>query len=64
VGRFTNFDLIENDFSLSASVERAIEQKVVQREAAMPWLESLRSAHREGRFFSAIGGFITFGRKR
>lgn len=64
VGRFTDFALIESAFSLTASVERGIEEKVVQAERAMRWLESLRSAHREGRFFSAIGGFITFGRKR
>jgi len=64
VGRFTNFPLIESAFNLSASVEQAIQQNVIQKEAGMRWLESLRSAHQAGRFFSAIGGFITFGRKR
>lgn len=63
VGRFTDLALIESAFNLTASVERAIEQKVVQEEAAMLWLESLRSTDRRGQFFSAIGGFLTFGRK-
>jgi len=63
VGRFTDFALIESAFDLTALVERAIEQKVVQEEAARLWLESLRSTHQRGQFFSAIGGFLTFGRK-
>jgi ubiquinone/menaquinone biosynthesis C-methylase UbiE len=63
VGQFTNLALIESGFDLTASVGRAVEQNVLQREPAMRWLESLRSADRAGSFFSAVGGFITFGRK-
>jgi ubiquinone/menaquinone biosynthesis C-methylase UbiE len=63
VGHFTNLALIENAFDLTASVERAVAQNVLQSEPAMRWLESLSAADRLGRFFSAVGGFITFGRK-
>ncbi len=64
VGRFTDFGLIESAFDLPASVERAVEQKLIEAERAARWLESLREAARVGDFFSVIGGFITFGRKR
>ena len=64
VGRFTDFKLIENAFDLPAAVERAVGQKLIERERAARWLESLRQAARAERFFSAIGGFITFGRKK
>ncbi len=63
VGQFTNLALIESGFDLTASVERAVEQDLLQKAPAMRWLESLRSADRLGRFSSAVGGFITFGRK-
>jgi ubiquinone/menaquinone biosynthesis C-methylase UbiE len=63
VGQFTNLALIESAFDLAASVERAVERKLLEREPATRWLESLRSSDRLGRFSSAVGGFITFGRK-
>ena len=63
VGQFTNLPLIESAFDLTASVERAVGQNLLQIERAMLWLESLRSANRSGQFASTIGGFITFGRK-
>lgn len=64
VGRFTDFALIEHAFDLKASMERAVAQNLLERERASRWLESLCLADRAGRFFSAIGGFIAFGRKR
>ena len=64
VGRFTDFKLIESAFDLPATVERAAEQKIVERERGARWLESLREVNRTGKFFAAIGGFITFGRKK
>ncbi|MFZ0212539.1 MAG: methyltransferase domain-containing protein [Candidatus Acidiferrales bacterium] len=63
IGQFTDLALIESAFDLGACVERAIGQKLLQAERAALWLESLRSADRAGQFFSAIGGFIAFGRK-
>lgn len=63
VGAFTDFKLIESAFDLPASIERAVGQKVVASEQAARWLDSLREAGDAGRFFAAIGGFITFGRK-
>jgi ubiquinone/menaquinone biosynthesis C-methylase UbiE len=63
IREFTDLALIESAFDLSASVERAIEKGLLQSEPGLHWLESLRSASRAGQFFSAIGGFITFGRK-
>jgi len=63
VGQFTDFGLIESAFDLSASVERAISQKLLERERGRLWLESLRSADRAGQFFWAAGGFVVFGRK-
>ncbi len=59
----TDLALLESAFDLSASVRVAVEHGVLESQRAMGWLESLRSASAAGRFFSAIGGFITFGRK-
>jgi ubiquinone/menaquinone biosynthesis C-methylase UbiE len=63
VGRFTDFKLIESAFDLPASVERAVAQKLIAADRGARWLESLREADRAGRFFAAIGGFITSARK-
>ena len=63
VRNFTDFPLIENAFDLTASVERAVKQNLLHVDQAMLWLDSLRSANHSGHFISAIGGFITFGRK-
>jgi ubiquinone/menaquinone biosynthesis C-methylase UbiE len=63
VGRFTDFKLIESAFDLPASIERAVAQKVIAAERATRWLESLREADSVGRFFAAVGGFITSARK-
>ncbi len=63
VGHFTDLALIESAFNLTASVERAIGQNLLERDRAQRWLESLRSADSAGRFFTAVGGFVVFGRK-
>jgi ubiquinone/menaquinone biosynthesis C-methylase UbiE len=63
VHSFADFPLIETAFDLTASVERAVKQNLLRADRAMLWLDSLRSDSQSGRFISAIGGFITFGRK-
>jgi ubiquinone/menaquinone biosynthesis C-methylase UbiE len=63
VRNFTDLQLIESAFDLTASVGRAIQQHLLEADKGMRWLDSLRSASQYGRFTSAIGGFITFGRK-
>jgi ubiquinone/menaquinone biosynthesis C-methylase UbiE len=63
IGHFTDFALIESAFDLSASVERAIAEKLLDAHRARAWLESLRSAARSGSFSAAVGGFAVFGRK-
>lgn len=63
VGQFTDLALIESAFDLTASVEKAIGQNLLERDRAQRWLESLRSAFSAGRFFTAIGGCVVFGRK-
>jgi ubiquinone/menaquinone biosynthesis C-methylase UbiE len=63
VQNFADFPLIESAFDLTASVERAVKQDLLQVDQAMRWLDSLRSASHSGHFISTIGGFITFGRK-
>jgi ubiquinone/menaquinone biosynthesis C-methylase UbiE len=63
VGQFADLGLIENAFDLTASVERAIAQNLIESGRAQRWLESLRSASSAGRFFTAIGGFVVYGRK-
>jgi len=63
IQNFADFPLIETAFDLTASVERAVKQDLLQADRAMQWLDGLRSASRSGHFMSAIGGFITFGRK-
>jgi hypothetical protein len=63
VGQFADLGLIENAFDLTASVERAIAQNLIEGGRAQRWLESLRSASCAGRFFTAIGGFVAYGRK-
>ena len=64
VRNFTDLQLIESAFDLTASVRRAIQQHLLEADKGMGWLDSLRSASQSGRFTSTIGGFITFGRKR
>jgi hypothetical protein len=64
VGQFTNFVIIESAFDLSVSMEGAIARNLLERKRAELWLESLKAADRAGQFFSAVGGFIVFGRKR
>jgi ubiquinone/menaquinone biosynthesis C-methylase UbiE len=61
---FADLPLIESAFDLTASVARAIEQHWIEADKGTRWLDSLRSASKAGQFVSAIGGFITFGRKR
>lgn len=63
VQNFADLPLIETAFDLTASVERAVKQRLLPIDQAMQWLVSLRSAHHTGHFIAAIGGFITFGRK-
>jgi ubiquinone/menaquinone biosynthesis C-methylase UbiE len=63
IGQFTNFAIIESAFDLSDSMEGAIARNLLERERAELWLESLKAADRAGQFFSAVGGFIVFGRK-
>lgn len=63
LGQFPDLALIENAFDLTGSVERAIRQGLLELDRARRWLESLRSAHCENRFFTAVGGFVVFGRK-
>ncbi len=63
VQNFADFPLIESAFDLTASVERAVKQDLLRVDQAMLWLDSLRSASQSGQFISAIGGFITCGRK-
>jgi ubiquinone/menaquinone biosynthesis C-methylase UbiE len=63
VGQFTDLPLIESAFALTASVQRAIGQNLLERGRAERWLESLRSAHSAGRFLTVVGGFVVFGRK-
>jgi ubiquinone/menaquinone biosynthesis C-methylase UbiE len=63
IGHFTDFALMESAFDLSASVERATAEKRLDAHRARPWLESLRSAARSGRFSASVGGFAVFGRK-
>ncbi len=58
-----NLELVESAFDLSACLEVAVSRGLLERDRAQRWLESLRSAASAGRFFSAVGGFITFGRK-
>jgi ubiquinone/menaquinone biosynthesis C-methylase UbiE len=63
VRNFTDLSLIESAFDLAASVNRAIEQHLLEPDQAKRWLDSLHAASQSGRFTSAIGGFIAFGRK-
>jgi hypothetical protein len=63
VGQFTDLALIESAFDLTAPVERAIGHDLLERDRGQRWLGSLRSANSAGRFFTAIGGFVVFGRK-
>jgi hypothetical protein len=55
--------LIETGFDLSACLTLVVDRGLLDRQRADRWIESLRSAARAGHFFSAIGGFITSGRK-
>lgn len=63
INHFTDLALIENAFDVGDSVERAIEQKLLERGRASVWLESLRAASSAGQFSTAVGGFVVFGRK-
>lgn len=63
IGRFTDLALIETAFDLTGSVERAIGRNLLDRQRGERWLESLRSAETASQFFTAIGGFVAFGRK-
>lgn len=63
VHNFSDLSLIESAFDLAASVNRAIEQHLLEPDQATRWLHSLRAASQSGHFTSVIGGFITFGRK-
>jgi len=63
VGQFTDLAVIESAFDLTASVEQAVEQGLLERGRGHRWLESLRSAQSANRFFTAVGGFVVFGRK-
>ena len=63
VRNFVDLSLIESAFDLRASVGRAIEQHLIEADKGARWLDSLWSASNSGHFISAIGGFITFGRK-
>lgn len=55
--------LIESAFDLNACLALVVDRGLLEQERANRWIESLRSAARAGRFFSAVGGFITSGRK-
>jgi SAM-dependent methyltransferase len=55
--------LVESAFNLTASVALAVERALLDAGRAARWLDSLRAASRDNRFFSAVGGFITAGRK-
>lgn len=59
----TNLDLVENAFDLTASVNLVVERGLLESKRAALWLDSLRAASTGGRFFSAVGGFITCGLK-
>jgi ubiquinone/menaquinone biosynthesis C-methylase UbiE len=63
VQNFADFPLIESAFDLTASVERAVKQHLLQVDLAVLWLDSLRSANLAGHFSSTVGGFITSGCK-
>jgi hypothetical protein len=63
VRNFVDLSLIESAFDLRASVGRAIEEHLIEADKGARWLDSLWSASNSGHFISAIGGFITFGRK-
>jgi hypothetical protein len=60
---FADFPLVETAFDLTASIERAVKQDLLRADQTMLGLDSLRSASHASHFISAIGGFITFGRK-
>ncbi len=59
----TDFDLIESAFDLSESATLAVERGLLESQRARLWIESLEQAGQLGRFFSAVGGFITCGTK-
>ena len=63
VRNVVDLPLIESAFDLRASVGRAIEQHLIEANKGTQWLDSLWSASKSGHFMSAIGGFITIGRK-
>lgn len=63
VRNFADLSLLESAFDLTASIGRAIEQRLLEPDKGIRWLDSLRSAAQAGHFTSVIGGFITFGRK-
>jgi ubiquinone/menaquinone biosynthesis C-methylase UbiE len=59
----TSFDEANRFWTLEAHCDRMVRSGRLETAEAVRWIESLRQADRDGRFFCAVTGFVVVGQK-